>query len=211
MAKDYIGLSGYEVFPLDINWKSGPTLTRNTSLTKTLLSFPGTSESLIPVISQLPTEMGVMVSIYSKGSEKVLFDFFDSHKGRWKKFWIKNPANTFKLYDSAEVGALYINIEANGFQAIYTGVERFCLEDRSGNSVIRRITSVELSEAETFITLRFDDELVDTWNKGDLSLKMGIIKLVRFNKDDLKVIYKTDMNFDITLKLKELPYEYSEV
>ena len=224
MAIDHTGLAGYEVFPLYANWATSPKSTYDVENIKKLLTFPGTAEELIQISDTLPYELQIIVDIYTKEEEQILFDFFDDHRGRWKKFWLKSPISNFIQYNDVFLGQAHIDLDPNDMEQWYTGVERIYLENGQGNSATKHIESVERlppgspppsypPKPLSYDYLRFnlDGSFVDDWLLSDVTKTLGLLRLVRFDHDDLVITYGSDRNLSVTLKLKELVYEYSEV
>ena len=211
MAIDHSELAGYSLFPFEHDWVSDPSTQLPMGDTKTILGFPGTAEELQTLLAFTPFDMSIQVTIETKLEEKTLFDFFDDHKGRWKKFWIKSPSSNFQQYVTSGAGAIIVDIISNNFIDYWTGNERIYMDHGNGNSAIKKIVNVVEFLAPDFNRLTLDSLLVDEWVYNDPAIRRGLCRLVRFDQDNLPMVYKTDMTSTVTLKIKELNYEYPEV
>ena len=223
MSIDHGNLAGYELFPFDFDWSNNPSFELDVSAVKKLIAFEGTSETLTIISDSLPYSLDITIPIWTKEDEKTLFDFFDNHKGRWKKFWVKSPISSFRQYSDVFLGQSHIDVYPNDMEQWYSGVERIFLDDGAGNSLTRKIVSIERLPpgsatpsyppkplTYSYLRLNFDAPLIDDWLLSTTKT-IGILRLVRFDKDDLVMTYSTDMTSEISLSLKELVYEYSEV
>ena len=209
MAIDHTSLGGYPIFPLEINWKTNPTI--NLYPQKQIIGFPGTSQDILPIMGAIPLDFQVSVLLDTKANEKIMFDFFDTCKGRWKKFWMKLPQLHYELYATILSSSSTIDILSNDFDRSFKGNERIWLYNFNGNSCIKKIISYVKYVSPNRIRLTTESAITDMWTLGDYRISLGQLKLVRFDQDELEVNYTTDIVSEITLKMKELVYDYAEM
>ena len=206
---DYADLGGYPVFPLPPLWDTEPKIKYTPE--RDIIGFEGTSQDLIPTLYSLPCDITVDVGIDTRADEKILFDFFNTQKGRWKKFWMKLPVRNYALYDTLYAEQTSVYLKLTGLDTVYHGYERFYLDNAAGDCTIRKMQTLTRIDDPGYLKVDLNSAVNLTWAITDKSIAMGRVALVRFDHDDLVANYKTDENFVITLKMKELLYEYGEV
>jgi len=209
MAIDHTGLNGIPLFPYESNWATNPSI--KLTPRKQIVGFPGTSQDLTSLSQSIRMDLQIELLFNTKIIEKTFFDFFDARKGRLERFWIKKPLVNYSLYATCLTTAPTIDINSSDLDLTYRGHERIFIDHLNGNSCIKHITDLAVNTSPDYLTLTLDAVVTDTWIVGDPQIRMGQVKLVRFDQDDLVVDYTTDRVSKVTLKMVELIYEYAEI
>jgi len=206
MADDYKDIGDEPIFPLSMNWKRAPinlfTITRN------LVSFPGTAQSISELNEETPISFEALFSIFEKSDENAILEFIHARVGRAIRFWIPYKKQMFELFDPTSIGASALNCIDNGSALSYHGYERIYILMNNGDMITRRV--VDITDDGLKLTLALDvplDRAIDL----DGYIEIGRFLLVRFDSDKFELNIETNNVFEFTQRFFELVKEYAEL
>ena len=209
MGFEYEGLGGLDIFQLNINWNKPPIMSFYPF--RKIQKFTATAETIESVMNIIPMSFTIPVLIDTKEKEAAVIVFFDQMKGRLGRFWIKDPVSHIELYETINATDATFKIKNTGFADNFQATERIWLTSTDGTKdCVKWIQDVDASDPD-FIELTTVTPFVDTWTLNDHGFDMGLLRLVRFDTDELTINYSTDFTGVLDLKFKELVYEYPEI
>ena len=208
MADSLTGMGSFELFPLEPNWAKSPSA--SAVFVRHYESYPGTAQKLGSLTSLVPITMDMGFTL-EKADEYAAMAFFAARRGRWQRFWFKGAKRAFTLKEDMASGSTVLYVYDNGAYDLYQGHERIYIEMRSGDLIVRHVTSIT-DDTETNQRLIL---LLDTALDRDVNLdnhwKIGRLLLGRVNMDKILLRFKTSHASEITGRFMELPTEYSEI
>ncbi|WP_028320370.1 hypothetical protein [Desulfatiglans anilini] len=205
MADDLQDLGGFPIFPLEPDWTTEPEL--DPMLIRDLRQYTGTVQGLDAIMDPAAFRLRAGFGT-DKDEEYELLDFFVGRLGRLKKFWLKGPKTAFTLQAASAAGASHLWVHDNGFLQLYQGYERIYIEAHGGDLITRKITGItddreENSRLQLLFAMGLDREITPTNH-----YRIGMLYLVRFETDALKLEFMTSHLADAEGRFTELVQEY---
>lgn len=209
MADDLQGLGTVELFPLLPNWVINPST--NFVIGRYYQTYPGSSMTIEQLTEDVPQVLELGFLLEDKADEYTIIDFFNEHKGRLGRFWLKDPKQSFILKEDANTGSSVLVCEPNRAEDVMRGDERIWIEMGNGDILTRELTSVDYSEVDDATTLSLDTSVDRDLLITPNYLTIAKLLLVRLDYDTLQIKCHSNVVGETSFKFRELPKEYIEV
>jgi hypothetical protein len=161
------------------------------------------------ITDAVPYEFSLKFLVDNKTSEYDLIEFFHTAKGKAYRFWLEYPSSQFNLKVDQPSGASSISCEPNGFEKVGEGYERIFIALKSGDTIVRNVTSSAYDSGTEILSLVLDTPLDREVATTDYWL-IGRYLLCRFDSDNFKQKMRSVDVSEFELGFVELPLEYDE-
>lgn len=176
------------IFPFVAEWSNEPEV--GFSTLQTVISYPGTAESLYSRGFMPPAELTCGFKFLSREKSAQFLDYFCSKKGRAGSFQIRGPHREFELIETILPDNGNITVRDNGYGSIFDSASHpeIYIIGPDGEIYDRTVTSVSPGEPGV-IVLSIDTTLGVTVEPGAF---IGKRYTVRFGKDSVEISHSTD-------------------
>lgn len=203
---DYLNdLSTYEILRIFPDWEGA--ISGGFELSQKINRHPGTIDQISNLSDERPFTTDLPFKFFSKEEEYEYTDFFISHKGRWKKFWLPAPHSFFEVDEAITNGQDYIVVKDREFREAHRGHERIWVELKNDDWLTFKILSVVAGpgpdQEKLTLSTTFDRDI----QPSEISL-CSFIYLGRLDQDVVDFEYANDVVSLSNQKFVELIKEY---
>jgi len=198
-------LGSYSIFPFLPDYSNG--IDKTIIPTYNLIEYTGTISTIEQNSTLKPLTIKKRIQLHSMEDLNTFLTFFDTHKGRLKKFWCFLRTTDFTLDDDIANAATEIDIKLNGYADTFRNTDRIYWTLTNGDSIVRRVTDAvddTLNDQTTLIITPSVDRAVDMSEV----VYFGRVLMVRFDIDKVNISFESNSVAVLNLRFLELPTEY---
>lgn len=189
-----------DIFILKPDWTDLPKVSLSSG--REVLQYNQARVSLRPLSTFTGRTIEYGFSVFDKEDEYYILNFYQTQRGRKKRFWVPLWHQEFQLAEAIVNGSYQFKINDSDFVDIVKYYERIYIYTAAGDLITRKVLS-KIDDVTYIVQTAFDRNIA----LADV-LFFGRIILCRFEQDEVEMQHETDSVSSCSIAFKELPKEY---